>query len=337
MRKNDFRQIARAVVIGHAVADALGVPVEFQSRAALMRDPVTDMRGFGTYNMPKGSWSDDTSMSIAALEGISPSGVDYDVIMRNFARWYYDEEFTPTGVMFDIGGTCRYAIANYRECGLPPLRCGARDDYSNGNGSLMRIHPFVLYTYLFDVRTDEKLQIIEEASSLTHAHPRSRLACGIYAFVLWELLDDPSPDAVRRGLYKAKQHYRSHPELGYYEKLFGKIARIGKNGENSHPVSQNQSNFDTVTPDEIKSDGYVVHSLEAAIWCILTTDSYAKCVLKAVNLGEDTDTVAAIAGGLAGALYGYSAIPEKWRGELLRREYIERLCDEAFGQFSTDN
>ena len=307
-------------MIGHAVADALGVPVEFRSRASLAADPVDSMREYGTYGMPRGSWSDDTSMSLCALGGLGADGIRYDVIMDNFARWYYDGEFTPTGVLFDIGSTCRYAIENYCEYGLPLPLCGAIDVRSNGNGSLMRIHPFVLYTYRQDKPLGEKLEIIETASTLTHAHPRSRLACGVYAFVLWELLSCPTPESVREGLEKAREYYKHHPEIHHLARLFDRIAGLSK--------------YNSTLPvliSEIKSDGYVIHSLEAAIWCLLTTDSYSSCVLRAVNLGEDTDTVAAIAGGLAGALYGYAAIPQGWREALLRLDFIEELCEQTFG------
>ena len=320
---NDFVKKAKAVMIGHAIGDALGVPVEFCSRESLDSNPVTDMFGYGAHSVPKGTWSDDTSMALCALESLSKGKLDYDDIMNNFCKWYYRGEFTSNGSTFDVGGTCNEAINNYSKRGLPYDKCGLADEYSNGNGSLMRIHPFTLFLInsgshgkMFLLHIDE----ICRASALTHAHPRSKIACVLYSFILWELIENPIKSSVINGLnnaYTALNHYCEGWEAHWeeYTELphFNKLRRIEKLGR-----------------DEIKSDGYVVHTLEAAIWCLLTTDSFEECVLKAVNLGYDSDTTAAVAGGLAGALYGYDAIPEEWRNTLIKREYIEELCEKAF-------
>lgn len=122
----------KAVIIGHAVADALGVPVEFCLREELEENPVTGMRGFGTYPYPEGSWSDDTSMSLATLESLTLGMVNYDDIMINFGKWYYKDEFTPTGEMFDVGNTCSYAIDNYFAHKKPINLCGLTKENSNG-------------------------------------------------------------------------------------------------------------------------------------------------------------------------------------------------------------
>ncbi|MGN0804130.1 MAG: ADP-ribosylglycohydrolase family protein [Candidatus Coproplasma sp.] len=308
-----FIEKCKAVVIGHAVGDALGVPVEFSNREMLDNNPVTDMRDFGTYAVPKGSWSDDTSMSIAALDAIGEYGLNFNRVMQNFGRWYYKSEFTPAGKMFDVGNTCSEAIENYFKLKLPLNQCGLNSEYSNGNGSLMRIHPFVLYLVNRSYSIEEKLKIIHIASALTHAHRRSKIGCGIYAVILWELLENPDKESIYVGLSKAKVYYKGEEQLRYYARLFN-------------------AGFKDVSRDLIKSGGYIVESLEAAVWCLLTTDSYREAVLKAVNLGYDTDTVGAICGGLAGALYGYEAIPQEWRDTLLKREYIEGLCDKAFNK-----
>lgn len=298
----------KGVVIGHAVADALGVPVEFASRKELDKAPVTEMEGFGTYPVPKGAWSDDTSMSLCTLDALGKYGLDYDFIMLNFGEWYYESQFTPTGVTFDVGNTCSFAIDNYFINKTPYTTCGLNGERDNGNGSLMRICPIVLYLAEKDMEIDEKIQTVHTVSALTHAHDRSKIGCGIYAFILWELLKNPTVSAINEGLEKAAEFYKGQPELEAYSRIFEKT-------------------FADANREDIKSSGYVVHTLEAAVWCLLTTNSYRECVLKAVNLGEDTDTVAAVAGGLAGALYGYEAIPKEWREELLKREYIEELCE----------
>ena len=299
----------KAVVIGHAVGDALGVPVEFASRAELDDAPVTDMEGYGTYPVPAGAWSDDTSVSLCIMDALINYGLDYDRIMVNIGKWYYNDEFTPTGEMFDVGNTCSTAIENYIQHKKPYTMCGLNGERDNGNGSLMRIHPVVLYLANKDISIAEKIEIVHTMSALTHAHDRSKIGCGIYAFVLWELLHNPSIEAVQSGLQKAEDFYKGYTELVHYNRVFDRIFIITRR-------------------EDIKSSGYIVHTLEATIWCLMTTNSYKEAVLKAVNLGDDTDTVAAVTGGLAGALYGYDAIPKEWRDTLIKREYIEKLCEQ---------
>ena len=327
----DFLYKVKSVVIGHAVADALGVPVEFMTREELKAHPVTEMIGYGTYPLPKGCWSDDTSMSLCALDAIRNGKVNFDQIMLNFAKWYCQDEYTPTGEMFDVGNTCSIAIERYLKEGLSWRECGLSGEMDNGNGSLMRIHPFALYAFTLNTHTKTKIEIIELASALTHAHPRSKMACGIYAHILWELLMWGEvvdiKTCVYMGLKMARRYYErtsSASELTHFSKLYNQIANYDKD----NPYA--------ITEKDIISDGYVVHTLEAAIWCLLSTDNYKDCVLKAVNLGDDADTVAAIAGSLAGAFYGYDAIPQGWLDVLIKREYIEELCEKAFSSMSNN-
>lgn len=308
----DFLYKAKSVIIGHAVGDALGVPVEFSDREELEKSPVTDMEGYGTYQVPKGAWSDDTSMSLCALDCLDKDYIDWDGIMGNFARWLLSGEFTPTGVTFDAGRTCEKAVYNYCLNHKKALECGLSDEMSNGNGSLMRIHPFVLYGYKRQLCYSERVKLTENASALTHAHTRSRAGCLIYMLVLESLISNPNKDVITHALKEAQMHLQNYGEPKHYERIFG-------------------DGFKNIPCNKIKSTGYVVDTLEAAIWCLLNTSSYEECVLKAVNLGGDTDTVGAIAGGLAGALYGYDAIPKGWRNTLIKREYIEKLCEKAFG------
>ena len=245
----------KSVVFGHAVGDALGVPVEFTSRSELDKNPVEDMEGYGTYPFPAGCWSDDTSMSLAALDSLANNKLDWDEIMINFGRWYYKDKYTPTGEMFDVGNTCSAAIENYFRNNKPIGICGLRDESSNGNGSLMRIHPFALYEFVngsFDVNN------IHTASALTHAHKRSQIACGIYSFVLWELLKSPTKESIRRGLNKARVSYGHDDENRHYNNLYKRIGLIGVHFEDP-------DSFQFIERKDIKSGGYVVHTIEAAM------------------------------------------------------------------------
>lgn len=183
----------------------------------------------------------------------------------------------------------------------PALECGAGGDYDNGNGSLMRIYPVALYWHFLPEEERNGLDLSDfvfEVSSLTHAHLRSKLAYAIYTFVMLEILKEPSRTSVYRGLEEAKEKLRNYgDELSQYDRLF-------------------RTDFADTPDDQIQSSGYVVATLEAAIWCLLNSSSYAECVLKAVNLGHDTDTVGAVAGSLAGAMYGVEGVPEEWVKEL---------------------
>ena len=307
----DLFEISKAVMVGHAVADALGVPVEFKRRSYLDENPVVDMMGYGTHYVPKGCWSDDTSMSLCTLDSLA-NGVDYADIMKKFCEWYGQSKYTATGAVFDCGITTSNALSQFSINDIPPLECGFGEEFDNGNGSLMRIHPVVLYLNNRPIDLDLKMEIIANVSKLTHSHERSVVGCGIYAFILWALLENPTKAGVEKGLLDAIRYFKSSPEIITYYRIF-------------------DMDFYKSARENVKSSGYVVDTLEAALWCLMTTDSYKECILKAVNLGEDTDTVAAVAGGLAGALYGYDSIPKEWRDTLLKLDYIESLCSKVFG------
>ncbi len=295
----------KAIVFGHAAGDAVGGPVQFQERAAFDQFPVTDMTPFYSGVFPKGAWSDDTSMSLCAMDALAKYGLDFEKVMENFRKWLDENEFTPTGMTFDVGRACATAIRR-SYFGIPAEECGCRNEYENGNGSLMRIYPFSLYLRYSDLTLDEKIDLIHRSSAITHAHPRSCIGCGIYTFVLWELLENPTKQGIKDGLKKAEAYYQIHPEIQHYRRLFEK-------------------GFASLPRDEIKSSGYVVDTLEAAVWCALTTDNFRDCILKTVNVGLDTDTVGAVVGSFAGLLYGYDGIPEDWRNSLCRKEYLEEL------------
>ena len=307
----NFLEKVKAVVFGHAIGDALGVPVEFTSREEMDNSPVNDMEEGGTYEMPKGTWSDDTSMSLATLDSLANNIIDYDDIMANFCDWINKAKYTPAGVVFDIGRGTMKALMTYMRGEAEAVDCGQKSELRNGNGSLMRIHPISLYLFNKDMNIEDKIKIIHDISSMTHGHERAKIACGIYSFVIWELLKKPEKESILIGLNKAREFYSNYEELCHYNRLFDKTFIITKR-------------------EDIKSSGYVVDTLEAALWCLLTTLSYKDCVLKAVNLGGDTDTVAAIAGGLAGALYGYEQIPKEWKNSLIKKDYIEEMCNKAF-------
>ena len=295
-------------VFGLAIADAVGVPAEFTDRRSLKRNPITDMVGYGTHHQPPGTWSDDSSMTIAAMDSIVEyQNINYDDIMKKFCEWMHESKYTATGDFFDIGITTRNALHNY-ERGIAPVRCGEPYERSNGNGSLMRILPFVLYCFYKKVSYDEEVSIINDASSLTHAHEISKLGCKIYADYIKELLNGKT-------LAEAYENLKNYDYTKYYSSIGISFYQRVLDGSLANTEEKN-----------IFSTGFVVHTLEAAIWCNLTSSSYKEAVLKAVNLGDDTDTVGAVTGSIAGIYYGFEAIPETWRNTLINKEYIMDLC-----------
>ena len=306
-------KIVRGMLLGLATGDALGVPIEFESRRALEREPVTGMRGGGSWGQPAGTWSDDTSLTVAAMVSIARRGKpDYQDIMENFLRWYERGDFTATGERFDIGNTTRSGIVRFSRRLLPPTKCGAAEASANGNGSLMRILPATLYLYGTRGKIGgDELKMIHDFSSLTHGHIISCMACGIYSLIAAQILSGRNiAEAFELGMEDAKTFYGS-------EAAFDNFARLCDGRD-----------FAALPEEKISAAGYVVSTLEAALWCLLNTEDYKTLALKAVNLGEDTDTTGAVAGGLAGIVYGASSIPEEWLASLKRRDYLERVAED---------
>ncbi len=308
LKNTDMKSKIYSGVIGHAIGDALGVPAEFMSRNQLLSHPICDMEGYGTHRMPAGTWSDDTSMEIALLQSlIDCKKFDFEDIMNNFCKWRECDEFTATGVTFDIGGTCARALSNYR-IGMSPCECGGKDERSNGNGSLMRILPVAFVCYKNAIVGRDRYELVRKVSSLTHAHEISILGCFIYVNLICELLDNNDFATAYSRIQQDDYSMFSDAALEVYERI----------------LTDNIARYDE---GDISSSGYVLNTLEAALWCLSNTGSYEAAVLKAVNLGDDTDTVGAVVGSMAGILYGLEAIPHKWISKLQRSEYLLDLCD----------
>ena len=177
-------------IIGVAVADALGVPVEFKSRKELKKNPITDMIGYGTYNLPKGTWSDDTATTLATIDSIIQKGnIDTSDIADKFLNWFRKSEYTATGKTFDIGRTTLQALAKYELKIDDANNCGEDDEYSNGNGSLMRMLPIAYYCFSKQLKDKEILELVKEVSSITHKHELSIIGCYIYVKFAIELLN----------------------------------------------------------------------------------------------------------------------------------------------------
>lgn len=298
-------QVIYGSILGFIVGDALGVPFEFYRREVLKRNPITDMVGFTVHNKPVGTWSDDTSLTIATIDSINEcNDIDYDDIMKKFNDWCFNSKYTATGDVFDVGYTTYDGLQNYKK-GINPTQCGGTDINDNGNGSLMRMLPVALYSYYNDL--DDNVSLVNDISSFTHAHEISKLGCKIYVDYIKNLIIKKDKMLAYKELCgNDYSKYYSEDSINYYKRILD-----GKLYEK--------------TENEIESSGFVVSTLEASIWSNLTSNSYSETVLKSVNLGKDTDTVTAISGSIAGIIYGYDKIPKKWLDSLQNKELIYEI------------
>ncbi len=314
----------KAGIYGLCVADALGVPAECRTREDLKKNPITGMTGGGIHAQPAGYWSDDSSMTLCLADSIGKVGYYHTHdIMARFDDWIRNGAYTPGGKKFDVGHTCGWAIDRYRK-GCTPALCGSNKMNENGNGSLMRILPmaFVLYgKYGKDITKHKRaMEDIHKISGLTHRHPLAQSACGIYLSIACHLLAGQQLHmAIRDGANKALAWYASHRPFSDFVSYWEKIAFVGQRDE-----------------DTIYSGGYVVESLETALWCLVHTKSYRECVLRCVNMGYDADSTAAIAGGLAGIYYGFEAIPQAWLDKLAAKDIIDS-CIAGLEQYCKQN
>ena len=293
----------RGGLYGLLIGDALGVPYEFSSPANIperqfieMSPPIGFLRAHRT--VPVGTWSDDGAQALVLLDSlIMSSSLDLTQFANGLLAWYRTGYMTPDEQVFDVGIQTMHALENYAQNGNP-LTCSPSDEWNNGNGSLMRVLPcaFVLSPTSAEVITRARRQ-----SMPTHSHLRSQLACALYSLMAWQMVEGKAPvealdyaqDTLEETVHPTERH-----ELGIL--LDGRL-------------------------EPSKGSGYVVDSLWSAIRCVLATSDFENCVRNAISLGNDTDTTACIAGGLAGILYGEQGIPPRWRETLNGRHIVENV------------
>jgi ADP-ribosyl-[dinitrogen reductase] hydrolase len=278
-------------LLGLAVGDAVGTTLEFRARDTY--PPLRDMVGGGPFGLEPGQWTDDTAMALALAESLlSCGGIDERDLMERFVAWWRDGAYSCTGDCFDIGVATSNALAAYERTGSPV--CGSTDPRSAGNGSLMRLAPAVLH----GLRHGGTAEIARRQSATTHAAAACLDACEHFSALLEEAIGGAPREAVLASR-------RVEAEAAVAAVIAGR--------------------WRGQTRAEIPSSGYVVHSLEAALWCVGETADFREAVLLAANLGDDADTTAAITGQLAGALYGRSGISPEWLERLAWRERIEAV------------
>lgn len=304
MEANLIKNILYAGIVG----DALGVPVEFKKRDTYYLD---SMISGGTWEQEAGSWSDDTSFTLPLVESLTEKS-DYEALMQKFENYMFHNEYTPKGVAFGIGATCAKAVRNWSINHYPALECGDPSEYANGNGALMRLAPLAIYLQK-ESSLEKRLELTKNYTSLTHRHPRAIMGSYIYLEILHGLLNDKALSEVLSELPKQLEHaLQNKPEewseFIYYKDIF-------------------TPGFKNVSRDNIKSTGYDVDTLLACVWSVLNSKSIDEAILLAVNLGEDTDTVASITGTLASCVYQKQQVDPKWVAQLQNRELIDSIID----------
>ena len=297
------------MLYGIAIADAIGVPYEFLKRDSFK---CNDMIGYGSHDQPAGTWSDDTSLTLCLAAAMNINDINYNKIANNMISWLKHRKFLAGIALFDVGNTTRQAINNMYS-GIDPIECGPSGITNNGNGSLMRIAPSVYYL-MNEKDIDERYKIIKNLSSMTHGHDISVIGCQIFIEYLIELyLTKDKIKAYERMKKIINNFYILHPNefIKEYDRIL-------------------TNDITTYEYNEISGAGYVVNTLEAALYCFLTTDTYQDAVLKGVNLGLDTDTTAAVIGALAGPYYGIDSIPIQWIEKLKNKELIDEVSYKFF-------
>ncbi|MEE3806023.1 ADP-ribosylglycohydrolase family protein [Lysinibacillus fusiformis] len=310
MVDTNLKERVFATLYGGIIGDLMGVPVEFKQRGTFH---VQDVTGYGTYNQPPGTWSDDTSLTLCLVENIIEKG-DTKTLMNKFVRYMEQGYLTPFGEMFDIGITTAEAVTNYKN-GVLPEHCGKTGEFDNGNGTLMRIAPIV-FVVMNELDFDKRKEWVQQYTEITHAHPRSIVGSIIYIELLLSLYRNNTLEAALKEVYSLLQSHLQddlRAELNAYARIF-------------------QENFLKIPEREISSSGYIVHSLEAAIWCVGNSTTFKEAILRAVNLGEDTDTVAAITGAIAGMYKNMDEIPHEWLDKMIKKKEIDHLIM-AFYEF----
>ena len=313
------KAVVRAALLGQAVGDAFGVPYEFMSRAEVQKLTLCNMEGCDTNPgfksrwselIPAGAWSDDTSMTIAAMDSIirSCGEIDYEDHMKSFNNWWKGGQYCALDFPFGLGGVISQALKMY-SMGAPAILCGGRGFRDNGNGSLMRIFPSSLLCIFSGYELERTIEVIGYSSAITHAHQISQIGCLIFTEFLRALLDGKSIEEALQTIQMIDywQYYQEEAVDAFEQILLPTFSFMGE--------------------EVISESGYVVDTLKTALYALLHTDSYEEAVCAAVRMGYDTDTAAAVTGVLAGVYYGADAIPQRWLDALRKKEMLEEIAD----------
>ena len=295
-------------IIGFAIGEAMGVPTESSKRADLLEKPVLKMIPKISNGIPKGAWSDGTSLTIATMDAISKKGLNYTAMADNYVRWFTTNKFCSINESFGIENTTLKSLVRYTQHMDEAYECGSDDYYDNGNGALSRILP-IAYYFTTHKDTDKNIyEVVKLTSSITHAHEVSVLGCYIFVRLTMFLLKGNNKYTALRQVKKLDYSMFSKESLDEYSRIL--VADI-----------------DDLEIEEIKTTSFIVDTLEAAIWCFLKSESFKECVIATTNIGGDTVAIGGVAGALAGIFYGYGNIPKNYLEDLRKKDYLIELCE----------
>ncbi|MEO2090903.1 MAG: ADP-ribosylglycohydrolase family protein [Gemmataceae bacterium] len=299
------RQRFRGCLLGLAAGDALGTTVEFSSPGSFA--PLTGIIGSGPFQLKPGEWTDDTSMALCLAESLVEKGFDELHQLETYCRWWQHGHLSVKGRCFDIGNQTRASLATFRQAGKYTAR---QADNSAGNGSIMRLAPVPMR---YAANAEQAVEFAAKSSLTTHGATECVDACRYLAGLIVGALQGRPKDELLSPLFS--------PVPGLFEKvpLTPKIRELAA------------GSFKLKDPPQIVGSGYVVKSLEAALWAFHRSNDFRSGALLAVNLGDDADTTGAVYGQIAGAFYGEAGIPAEWRAKLAMRELIEQRADELYG------
>jgi ADP-ribosylglycohydrolase len=297
----------RGAMIGLAIGDALGAAVEFKSPGSF--PAVTGFRGGGPHRLKPGEWTDDTSMALALADSIAHAGWDLNDQCRRYVEWWQQGKYSITGDCFDIGITTSRALGRFQHTG-DARTSGDPSESASGNGSIMRLAPVpIRFADLFPDRLEELAEKLVESSVTTHASPLCLSSCAYMGLVLCGLIHGrPREEVLSPDWEPLARLKKSYP-------LHASVAAVAA------------GSFRQKRPPEIQGSGFVVKSLEAALWAFHDARDFREAVLRAVNLGDDADTTAAVCGQFAGAYWGESQIPADWRDGLAGKEMIQKAIE----------
>ncbi|QCP47922.1 ADP-ribosylglycohydrolase family protein [Trinickia violacea] len=286
----------RGCLLGLACGDAVGTTVEFRPRGTFK--PVVDMTGGGPFNLKPGEWTDDTSMALCMASSlVELDRFDARDMMERFCRWMDEGYLSSNGSCFDVGGTVDDALWRFKETGEP--FSGSTDRFAAGNGCLMRLAPIPMF---FHHDLEQVIERSGQSSRLTHGARECVEATRLFGAMLFRALSGETKEAIMA---------TSGLPVGDCESVRAIAA----------------GSYRSKTENGIRGSGYVIDSLEAALWCFANTFTFEEAILRATNLGDDADTTAAICGQLAGAHYGMAEIPQQWLDTLVMRDEIRGLAD----------
>lgn len=286
-------------IVGSILGDIVGVPYEFTSKNLITKEDILSFKGYKSHNVPFGYWSDDSSLILATMDSLKNGRCDYKDIGTNFCHWLFDKQYTPQNQVFDCGTTIRRAINQINECDYT----GRCEDYECGNGSLMRILPVVLYQYFNEKDQSIALDTIIEIGNITHSNKLCEIGIIIYSKYVFNLLDGKD----KLEAYKDMQQFVKERFKGFDVSAYNRILN---------------ENIFNATKDEVNGSGFIVNTLESVLWTFINSNNYKDGIINAILLGNDTDTVASITGGLLGLYYGYDNISSEWIDKIFKKDYI---------------